>query len=109
MGGSDVDPWLLAAFVAVWWIPVIFLARDLDEMPGLPRFFFWAPLPILGLPIIGPLLYWTVLRPRLQTIAATAAANRAKLNDDRRARGATTDEDSKRPRPSGGRRARRRR
>ena len=109
MGGSDVNPWLLAAFVAVWWLPVIFLARDLDAMPGLPRFFFWAPLPVLGLPVVGPILYWTVLRPRLQVLAARASESRARLNADRRARGATTDDDAMRPRPSGGPRARRRR
>lgn len=104
-----MSPWLLAAFVAIWWIPVIFLARDLDAMPGLPRFFFWAPLPVLGLPVLGPLLYWTVIRPRLLVIASRASGNREQLNAARRARGATTDEDASRPKPSGGPRARRRR
>ena len=55
MGGSDLLTVVAAA--VLWWIPTILVARDMDRIPGLPRFFFWTPLPLVGLPVVGPLVY----------------------------------------------------
>lgn len=103
MGGSDLLTVAIAALV--WWIPTIFVARDLDRIPGLPRIFFWTPLPLIGLPIVGPILYWAVLRRRFVALAERATRDREARNRARRERGAGTDDT--RPRPSGGRRRRR--
>ena len=102
MGGSDLLTVVAAA--VLWWIPTILVARDMDRIPGLPRFFFWTPLPLVGLPIVGPLVYWFLVRERLIALGAEAARKREALNRARRERGAGTDDDARRPRPSGGRR-----
>lgn len=102
MGGSDLLT--LAVAVIVWWIPTILVARDMDGIPGLPRIFFWTPLPLVGLPVAGPLLYWFLLRRRLVALGEQAAKRREDVNRARRERGAGTDDDLRRPRASGGRR-----
>ena len=74
MGGSDLLTVVAAA--VLWWIPTILVARDMDRIPGLPRFFFWTPLPLVGLPIVGPLVYWFLVRERLIALGAEAARKR---------------------------------
>lgn len=103
MGGSDLLTVVIAA--TVWWIPTILVARDMDRIPGLPRLFFWAPLPIVGLPVIGPVLYWTLFRRRFVALGERTLQHRDDLDRARRARGAGTEGG---PRPSGGKRRRRR-
>lgn len=107
--GQGTDLWVLGLAATIWWLPALFIARDMDAIPGLPRFFFWMLLPLVGLPILGPAIYWLVLKRRLIDIGAKAAVRRDALNAARRSRGATTDEDARRPRPSGGPRRTRRR
>ena len=81
----------LALVVLVWWLPVLRVIQQMDLIPGLPRPLFWAVLPIIGLPVAGPLLYVAWLRSRLTAIGATALARKAALDRDRQARGAGRD------------------
>ena len=81
----------LAAVALIWWLPVLRVIREMDLIPGLPRPLFWAVLPIIGLPILGPLLYVAWLRRRLVAIGAATLARKAALDRDRRARGAGRD------------------
>jgi hypothetical protein len=46
----------------------------MDLIPGIPRPLFWSVLPVIGLPIVGPLFYATWLRRRLFNIGANASA-----------------------------------
>ena len=82
---------VLAFIVAVWWLPTLRVIREMDLLPGLPRPIFWAVLPLIGLPLLGPLLYVLWLRRRLIAIGAANLARRAALDRDRRARGAGRD------------------
>jgi len=60
----------------------------MDLIPGIPRPLFWSVLPVIGLPIVGPLFYATWLRRRLAAIGANALQLREERNRTRRARGA---------------------
>jgi hypothetical protein len=60
----------------------------MDLIPGIPRPLFWSVLPVIGLPIVGPLFYVTWLRRRLFDIGANAQQLREERNRTRRARGA---------------------
>ena len=53
---------VLALIVAAWWLPTLRVIREMDLLPGLPRPLFWSVLPIIGLPVIGPLAYVLWLR-----------------------------------------------
>ena len=76
---------VLALIVAAWWLPTLRVIREMDLLPGLPRPLFWSVLPIIGLPVIGPLAYVLWLRRRLMAIGATTLARKAALDRDRRA------------------------
>jgi hypothetical protein len=79
---------VLGLVVAVWWLPALRVIRDMDLIPGIPRPLFWSVLPVIGLPIVGPLFYVTWLRHRLIAIGANALQIREERNRARRARGA---------------------
>ncbi len=79
---------VLGLVVAVWWLPALRVIRDMDLIPGIPRPLFWSVLPVIGLPIVGPLFYATWLRRRLFNIGANALQLREERNRARRARGA---------------------
>lgn len=94
--GGGTDLLVLGLAATIWWLPALLIARDMDAIPGLPRAFFWLLLPLVGLPIIGPAVYYLGLKRRLIAIGERAAAARAAREQARRARGATTFEDAKR-------------
>ena len=79
---------VLGLVVAIWWLPALRVIRDMDLIPGIPRPLFWSVLPVIGLPIVGPLFYATWLRRRLFTIGEHALQLRDERNRARRARGA---------------------
>ncbi len=79
---------VLGLVVAVWWLPALRVIRDMDVIPGVPRPLFWSVLPLIGLPLIGPLFYVVWLRRRLIAIGAHAMELREERNRARRARGA---------------------
>lgn len=106
--GGGTDLWVLGLAATIWWLPALFIVRDMDRIPGLPRAFFWLLLPIVGMPIAGPAVYWLLMRRWLVDLGQKAAKQRGDVNRARRQRGATTDDEAKRPRPSGGKRRKRR-
>ena len=63
---------VLGLVVAIWWLPALRVIRDMDLIPGIPRPLFWSVLPVIGLPIVGPLFYATWLRRRLFAIGEHA-------------------------------------
>lgn len=79
---------VLGLVVAIWWLPALRVIRDMDLIPGIPRPLFWSVLPVIGLPIVGPLFYATWLRRRLFAIGEHALQLRDERNRARRARGA---------------------
>jgi len=79
---------VLGLVVAVWWLPALRVIQDMDLIPGIPRPLFWSVLPVIGLPVVGPLFYATWLRRRLAAIGANAQQLREERNRTRRARGA---------------------
>jgi hypothetical protein len=82
---------VLALVIAVWWFPALQVIRQMDLLPGLPRPLFWSVLPLIGLPVVGPLLYVLWLRRRLTAIGTATLARKATLDRDRRSRGAGRD------------------
>ncbi|MEY4388993.1 MAG: hypothetical protein RLZZ432_712 [Chloroflexota bacterium] len=82
---------VLGAVVLLWWLPVLRVTREMDLIPGLPRPLFWVVLPLIGLPLLGPIFYFAWLKPRFVRIGRANAERRARLERDRRARGAGTD------------------
>jgi len=82
---------VLGLVVVIWWLPALRVIRDMDIIPGIPRPLFWSVLPVIGLPIIGPLFYAVWLRRRLFNIGANAMRLREERNRARRARGAAEE------------------